>query len=189
MVLVYSLLWQQVVCMISVLHFTSAKRYYVYPRHICSCCPINNLSALWLKICITLFRNTEGGERTGNACRYSSVDSWGAAASYVTTPPPHTHTLLSVMETREGQLTVRGAVRIVPHLFPLRNSASKKRIPSLAPAFSFFNMSSPSITANTNQSMHFYKLPNVNASRRKNQKNKTSGLCPEKKTPQLQVTS
>lgn len=32
------------------------------------------------------------------------------------------------------------------HLLPLRNSVSRKRIPSLAPAFSFFNLSSPSIT-------------------------------------------
>lgn len=33
------------------------------------------------------------------------------------------------------------------HLLPFRNSDSRKRIPSLAPAFSFFNASRPSITA------------------------------------------
>lgn len=46
---------------------------------------------------------------------------------------------------REKYSSKQGASSVT-HLLPLRNSDSRKRMPSLAPAFSFFNLSSPSIT-------------------------------------------
>lgn len=56
------------------------------------------------------------------------------------------------MQTTEEKVPPCGhAHNIRTHLLPLRNSVSRKRMPSLAPAFSFFSLSSPSITKKKNK--------------------------------------
>lgn len=49
-------------------------------------------------------------------------------------------------------LKSHNATSLSTHRLPLRNSDSRKRMPSLAPAFSFFNRSSPSITKKQKES-------------------------------------